>query len=678
MNDQKAMGFGRGMRTRLPAILNELFPAHNCSACSDPDSISRFLYSLPFDNKRPRERLCARCRFLENVVRVCVAKRILPLAHDLATCGEVRGAVSTQKNPLHPNQWGRIGWHSGGYFSDEFRFQSKDFRIFSLPGTPKPFSGMISKEPLRKVTPDSCIDDVRSWMDLCESSHDCLPSIPSSLPKRVIDVGSLAGPFVKLVESKDSLELYACLSHCWGDSRPPCLTTTKTIERNMWGIEWGLLPATFQDAIDFTRRLGIRFLWIDSICIIQDSTEDWQEQSSLMADIYGNAFVTLCATASASGDGGFYPPLHEYQHHCKIDVRGRYNRTFSVIVETDLEIGHIPSWNKSARVDGRENFPLLKRAWSFQERLLSPRLVHFMRGEVMWECFELASCQCSKTYPPRSFPGSSPFLEFNDKSQHKDLARVKPPVRNLHRGLFLDSQWKFIVQAYSGLHLTRETDKLPALSGIAKRERDRRNGEEYLAGLWRSTLYEELQWSAVISETMRPREKRCPSWSWAALNGSTSHDIYPGTCKVSSIREASVTLAGLDPTGAVSDGYIVITGPTAVVQYMGFDKHRPEIQRNGHTEPFQVDCKHDFDEHEPGKVRVGDSLTCLQICRLQSRDREWHESFDLILRVREAETGSNPLTYERVGCIRAKRSRVEEMDAHWHSKWPKRETLRIV
>jgi hypothetical protein len=507
------------------------------------------------------------------------------------------------------------------------------------------------KDPRTTTTLDRCIADVCRWMEACESNHECLPRTSSPLPKRVIEVGSTAAPIVRLIELDPEryLDRYACLSHCWGKSRPPCLTTKKTLTRNMHGIDWELLPPTFRDAIDFTRQLGLRFLWIDSICIIQDSREDWNQQSAVMADIYGGAHVTLCATASASDDEGFYAPPLERQRSHEVEVRGPDGRIYKPNVEL-FKGSHIPGWRSVGEASETEGFPLMTRAWAFQERVLSPRLIHFTRGEVMWECFELSSCQCSNDYEPYSTEPDegSPYIG-DSKRIYKALAKSLIPSPH-----YPDSAQKFgwekVARAYSALRLTLEADKLPALSGVAKREQVLRRGDEYLAGLWRSTLQQDMQW--VSFGSTRPSKRRYPSWSWTAVDGPRRG--YDSGRDVSAILEASITLASSDPTGEVSGGHVLISGRTAVVEYVGRSllpmegELRATLRCNGHSQEFLMDCNEDFREGEAGRVQVGDRLTCLQMAQVRGKESTY---FALVLRPCGVAGSSSPPVYERVGCI---------------------------
>jgi hypothetical protein len=125
----------------------------------------------------------------------------------------------------------------------------------------------VKKLPETTASSES-LTKVQEWLNLCHESHKlCQPRAPSVLPKRVLDVSL---PQVRLYESYNESGRYVSLSHCWGKTIPACRTTSITIEVNRCGIDWEAFPATFQDAIQFTRRLGLKYIWIDSVCIIQD------------------------------------------------------------------------------------------------------------------------------------------------------------------------------------------------------------------------------------------------------------------------------------------------------------------------------------------------------------------------------------------------------------------------
>ena len=174
----------------------------------------------------------------------------------------------------------------------------------TFQGQPKLFPELPSKVMFGDTSSDKRLSRAKEWISHCCSSHISCQQLPTTLlPKRVLDVKE---SMVRLVERNQSGR-YICLSHCWGQSRPLCLTKRSTIQDNLQRIPWESLPKTFQHAIEVTRKLGIRFLWIDSICIIQDDKRDWEEESSKMASIYQNSYLTICATSAVSDDAGLWP-----------------------------------------------------------------------------------------------------------------------------------------------------------------------------------------------------------------------------------------------------------------------------------------------------------------------------------------------------------------------------------
>ncbi|AEO64916.1 uncharacterized protein THITE_2016489, partial [Thermothielavioides terrestris NRRL 8126] len=161
---------------------------------------------------------------------------------------------------------------------------------------------------------------IKAWLDRCSSHPDCgRPgygqegrAVPQpQLPYRVLDLGQTPDAVVKLAETsqwEDSRRHaeYACLSHCWGDSRPDCITTRENYEKNKRGIELSRFSKTFRHAVALCRELGFRYLWIDSCYIIQDDEADWRSQSAEMCNIFKNATITVAAAASRSGDEGCF------------------------------------------------------------------------------------------------------------------------------------------------------------------------------------------------------------------------------------------------------------------------------------------------------------------------------------------------------------------------------------
>ena len=149
------------------------------------------------------------------------------------------------------------------------------------------------------------IAKARSWLQMCTTEHACSKNISSRLPTRVLRI---EGPkLISLHISQGEIGSYACLSHCWGDQSLLLLkTTANNLEKFQDRIPWEDLPKTLRNAIYFTYNLGLKYLWIDSLCILQDSVDDWRHEGSAMADIYESALITLVATMAPNATHGCF------------------------------------------------------------------------------------------------------------------------------------------------------------------------------------------------------------------------------------------------------------------------------------------------------------------------------------------------------------------------------------
>lgn len=380
------------------------------------------------------------------------------------------------------------------------------------------------------------------------------------LPTRVLFLGGGGSPDVKtvrLLEDGSQRGQYVCLSHCWGNPSLMAKTTTKNLEMHLREVPVSTLPTTLQDAIDITWRLGIEYLWVDSLCILQDDEKDWETQASRMADIYENAYVTIAATSSRDGRGGFY------RRNLSVDTvkRLRYlpmDRPPVEVIATKPYRHFDLSGIKSA--PEMDEFVLLSRAWVFQERQLSPRILHFCNRELVFECQEGSLCQC----------GESPTVAGSKQSISEILAGTK----DLHP-IATNRGWWVIVRRYTRLALSFDKDLLPALSGIARRVAATRPGDEYLAGIWRSGLPKSLMWfvpcpfwnseeTIDLATWRRPSEPRAPSWSWASVVAPISWSLPEGMESRSlftEVEHASCTSLSTDPFGRVSGGLLRMRGP---------------------------------------------------------------------------------------------------------------------
>lgn len=327
------------------------------------------------------------------------------------------------------------------------------------------------------------LDKALGYLHACKKSHPkCYPQNPSFRPTRLLDLGN-PDTQIKLVvfdsnSSGPDLIKYACLSHRWGNIEAPCLTVRKTLAENMAGIAWSKIPKTSQDAIIFTRRLGIQYLWIDSLCIIQKDEADWLQEGAMMADIYSNSSITIAATCANNCNEG----LH---------ARG------------DPPTGdHLCDWLKYDTNWHTHHRPLTSRAWYFQEQSLSPRVIHFYYDRLLWKCRCAMGCPCKGLQRLESY---SAFAQCDDMTDDQ-----------------LWSHWPRIASPYSACHLTRDSDRLAAISGVAKASGYLQRNFKYVAGLWMKDSGIPLSldwrtWGSRVERRHTPGEWAAPSWSWASV-----------------------------------------------------------------------------------------------------------------------------------------------------------------
>jgi hypothetical protein len=279
------------------------------------------------------------------------------------------------------------------------------------------------------------------------------------------------------------------------------------------GIPIDTLPRTFQDAILITRQFGLRYLWIDSLCIVQDDEEDWRKESSAMASIYSNAYLTIAASNSFSDQHGFLQTRNAISptnmaFKTKAGVLGFLDLTDWT--STRRNANHDSSFESE---DPLYHEPLSSRAWALQERYLSRRILFFGSRQTMWECTELSETESG--------------MRFEDRRHHHSLSLFRSSVSyalNLS-----DSQlWRFhicwydIVQRYSACQLTKKTDRLPAISGIARKVGEKL-WQTYCCGIWEGSLELGLLWSMATDNTPKESTTSCvkrrrPSWSWTSVD----------------------------------------------------------------------------------------------------------------------------------------------------------------
>ncbi|THV50986.1 hypothetical protein BGAL_0128g00220 [Botrytis galanthina] len=353
---------------------------------------------------------------------------------------------------------------------------------------------VVAKDNFERIIPQ-----IKKWLDDCCHHHSelCRYSTPK-LPTRVLQIESETKSLVRLYVSRpDQKDNYIALSYCWGGPQN-FTTTSSTLEHNMRGFDVDNLPLTFKDTVFMARKLGIRYIWIDALCIIQDSDIDKAREIEAMGDIFKNATVTISAASATSVDGGLF------DHEPTPDL---LEIPFCL---PDKSLSKI--YISRTQFPGEDKEPVNQRAWCFQESILSPRLLSFRSTELLWHCQSLKDAPVAKSncfyYETRA--------EVPANIYGLDVA-IEP------KSAFSRAQnWNTIVESFTRRQLTNPEDRLPAIFGIAK-ELALVWNDEHVFGVMRSTVERHLSWAVVHPYGLDTkheiaRNDRAPSWSWVSID----------------------------------------------------------------------------------------------------------------------------------------------------------------
>ncbi|KAJ4395897.1 hypothetical protein N0V93_000113 [Gnomoniopsis smithogilvyi] len=559
------------------------------------------------------------CNFCKGLLHVAIQSG-KPWAQDALV--ELKPVESYQRDEsLLPGQIDKIRIHFMDPInlgSSSFSYQEYEFHRFSIDlgihTTTPELKQIIPKTPASpQVATPEVFQEIGHWIDDCLENHtECPGNLNTKLPTRVIDVGTdahLPSENVKLhISSTGECGRYAALSYCWGTG-----TQTRTLKQNleehMRSITVSSLPQTIQDAIRVTRELKIRYLWVDALCIIQES-DDWEREATRMPDIYKNAVVTISAAAAVDSHQGFLEdrqsllmsqvlssrfPVYKLESDDGNDEEMVTLTSIGEIFLTqDADLGY------DLKEFDDEN--INTRAWTLQEMWLAPRLVCFGTGLPRWICLKHdRTYGVDKVQPRYSFDKSHEvrrqiFTEGSSSGNNMEIA----VNGHLDRDDFL-SEWGILSINYYRRKLTFKTDRMAAISGIAK-EFEKLLNDQYVAGLWKSSLPESLLWrhenwpqeESLMQAKGRKRDKILgffaskrksastsstavepyigPSWSPLANNGSIvmsspSHTGFETLCVVNDVQvEPANPLA---PFLAIKPGHdwIDLTAPMAQMSY---------------------------------------------------------------------------------------------------------------
>ncbi|EWY80005.1 hypothetical protein FOYG_16805 [Fusarium oxysporum NRRL 32931] len=438
------------------------------------------------------------------------------------------------------------------------------------------------------------------------------PGLPHTLPKRVLSLGMFSNigkdenldQDIRLMETQaNQHDFYVALSHCWVGRNVP-QTTQQNLKNRLDNIPYSELSPIFQDAVRVCRYLGVEYLWIDSLCIIQRDQDDWESQADKMADIYQNALFTIAV--QFDDENGFIPqPVAHKIRPQTGDEAAIYVREIEspqFLNQTGVFFRNkddVPSW-------------IHARGWCYQERYLSQRTLHFTATEVMYESSNTVRCQCGN---------------------HNTVVEGKfGNPRDTIQG------WKTIVSEYTQRALSQHWDLLPGLAGIARRFQEMHQPGDYIAGLWSNQLIHWLCWKSVAQYTFKNMQALCegcrpwprriatkpktldenimvPSFSWAAKIGPCEFiscvwtDTYE---QMAEVREVLYLHDSRNPFGRVRQARLLIAG---------FCQRFYIYSTVGKDRKYVEGCDREF-------VYICDAVTHVDICMaIANEDKNW---FDLI------------------------------------------------
>ena len=355
------------------------------------------------------------------------------------------------------------------------------------------------------------------------------------LPTRLIDVGdfsSLRKPHLVLCHRNGTSLPYLTLSHRWpSGAYVQSLTKLTRNSLEAWREELPLsaLHITFQEAIGITRNLGVRYLWIDALCILQDDSEDWSSESSKMGQIYKNAICNIAVGGDFHPTTGIFrarDPAHV--RPLKVDIKWNAGVMVGLSQEQERSEGPYYVFKSRFMEDHILNEPINMRAWVLQERLLSPRVLYFGTHQIFWKDSRGFRCETFPNGIPGSYQSDRPESdEFDPVSRYMGRYELEDRSHS-HPDIYKD--WNRLITLYSRCDLTRPSDKLIALSGLAQKFESVLDGARYHAGLWENTLPRSLLWQtkkgrkANGTPTCRFDSPNLPSWSWLSVNGEIEPD----------------------------------------------------------------------------------------------------------------------------------------------------------
>lgn len=427
----------------------------------------------------------------------------------------------------------------GGWSSSRLRFYTDD-------DSPHTFQYITSRLRLKNTDSPQTFSRLQNCILTCEEHHpDCRNTLSGyvfgkgekpTLPTRVIDIGLLgSGHEPRLILSNGARDHYVALSHCWGGAQhPPPKTSKDNVADQLNHIPWSKIPKTFADAMKVTRELGLRYIWIDSLCILQGDAEDWRRESRRMGSVYEGAYLVVAAADASDSSGGCFFEREENASTRLIEIPYLDS---AGLARGSLYVG--PTDN-DATADEYEG-PLAKRAWITQEWILARHMAFFTRKGMVWSCKSIRS-------------------DMTVANRRPDAARRL--------------KWPDIIVTHASRNLTYFTDRLISLDGI-RTEIEKGNGYRYMHGVFENEMQSQLIWRVKgdAPSNRRGNPIQAPSWSWVS-----------SVTEIEFLREVSGLPSSWGSEKEVDCGNIRFDGDAIIVPAGRTRKLRPSELKRGHND----------------------------------------------------------------------------------------------
>jgi hypothetical protein len=447
--------------------------------------------------------------------------------------------------------------------------------------------------------------EIKSWLNACDSTSKdthrvCSMSEQPFVPTRLIEVSqSTNGYQLRLVQGI-TLEKarYSALSYCWGGKQEKQLTD-ENLQTYEQGIPWTDLPNTLKDAATATYRIGLRYLWIDSMCIIQNDPVDKPNEIRQMAQIYTHAHFTVVDMRGHSAGDGF---LH---------ARTLPSGTSAFRYRSTSDLCHQVAFQFQGALDSEDDKVLETRGWALQEYVLSRRLIVFGTWSTQWMC------------RTKRFLGMDGWrLEYEDTTQnpfrktrwwasfnedwYETIGKVdlldailyysmNPELRDYQpRNFPVWEGWVSLVEMYSIRNFSVPQDRNVALSGLAERFAPFFPSQRYVAGMWEGSLPKGLLWYVDTATLDRPRDGRAPSWSWQSVDEFVR--CYGGDDQVvCTTLSVDYTLADSGARfGAVTGASLKLQGPSFSIEWR-YIRSEGKPSKNDKSETRILELEHSDD-----------------------------------------------------------------------------------